>query len=216
LAAYTKKMEKVANVSKKAELWDYLQENPQFFTDKFMPRTTKVEMDKETGGGDPEQAFFKQLGVDEDSDPVLKNIAMLLFKGQKETKDIKTINEQEKADNFKKGLTAWLNSETNKGIKEDTEMLRKMDELGMDNPRLYGNLDRLLKFAEADLGRKARRISEKKEFKVDIVKLYKEMGEAKKMKVTKPKEISKSVSVKVAKNVEEAFAQAESQLQSKK
>jgi hypothetical protein len=41
------------------------------------------------------------------------------------------------------------------------------------------------------------------------------MANAKKMKVTKPKETSKSVSVKPAKNVEEAFALAESQLTGK-
>lgn len=215
LAAYTKKMEKVANISKKAELFDYLQENPQFFVDKFVPKTVKSEMGKEAGGDTPEQTFFKQLGIPEDHElaPAFKALASFLYKN---TTEAKTEKETEKADNFKKGLTVWLNSETNKGIKDDTEMLRKMDELGMENPRLYGNLDRLLKFAETDLGRKARRTSEKKEFKVDIVKLYKEMGNAKKMKVSKPKETSKSVSVKVAKNVEEAFAQAESQLQGKK
>lgn len=214
LASFTKKMEGVANVRKKAELWDYLQENPQFFTDKFVPKTVRTETGKEEVGETPEQTFLKQLNIPEDHElaPAFKTLALFMLKN---TAEAKTEKETEKADNFKKTLSSWLNSDTNKGIKEDAEMLRKMDEIGMENPRLYTNLDRLLKYAESDLGRTVRRIKDKKAVTVDIVKLYKDMENAKKMKVTKPKETSKSVSVKPAKTVAEAMAQAEAQLAGK-
>lgn len=215
LGAYTKKMEKVANITKKAELWDYLQENPQFFIDKFVPKTVRTETGREEVGETPEQTFLKQLNIPEDHElaPAIKALATFMYKNTTETR---TDREKEKADSFGKSLKTWLNSDANKGIKEDAEMLRKMDEIGMENPKLYIDLDRLLKYAEADLGRSAKRIKEKKAVTVDVVKWYKDMESAKKSKVTKPKETSKSVSLKPAKNVEEAFAQAEAQLSGKK
>jgi len=42
LASYTKKMQGIGDVTKKAELWDYFQQNPQFFADRFAPAPEKV------------------------------------------------------------------------------------------------------------------------------------------------------------------------------
>lgn len=156
LGSFTKGMEKIANVRKKAELWDYLQENPQFFVDKFVPKSVRTETGTEGAGETPEQTFLKQLNIPEDNElaPAIKAMASFMYKN---TTEAKTDKEKEKTDNFGRSLKTWIDSDTNKGVKEDTEMLRKMDEIGMENPKLYTNLDRLLKYAEADLGRTTRR-----------------------------------------------------------
>ncbi len=207
LAAYTRKMEKVANVEKKAELWDYIQENPNFFINKFVPQQVETPAVK---GESPEETFIKQLNIPEDHElaPALKTLALTLYKNITETKQD---TQRTKEDSFKTSLKSWLDS--NKEVKQDTELLKKMDELGMENPKLYSNLDRLKKFAETELGRPAKKIRENTV--LDIVNMYKEMKKAKSQKVSRPSGES-SVKVTKPKTVKEAFDLAESQLKAER
>lgn len=203
LAAYTRKMEKLANVEKKAELWDYIQDNPEFFTNKFgTPVKTKTE-----GVESSEETFLKQLNLPEDNEltPALKTLALTIHKN---IVDSQVESAKTKQDTIKVSIKNWLDA--NEAIKGDKELLSKMDELGMENPKLYLNLKRLYKFAEAELDRPVRK--ERTKTTLDIVNLYKEMQKAKKQKVFKPSSDSKNLEVKKPKNVREAFDLAESQL----
>jgi len=112
-------------------------------------------------------------------------------------------------DNFKEKLETFF--EKNDGIKEDIEFIRTMDRIGSENPNLYRNLDKLRKYASAELGREPK-LKVKSEKKVDIYKLYKEMKEARKFKTSKPSAVTSEATVTRPKNVKEAFAQAEEQL----
>lgn len=201
LAAYTRKMEKLANIEKKAELWDYIQDNPDFFTSKFgVPSKTKeVESSEET--------FLKQLNLPEDNEltPALKTLALTIHKNIVESKEE---NAKTKQDTIKVSIKTWLDA--NKGVKEDRELLKKMDELGMENPKLYSNLDRLRKFAESELDRPVKK--ERTQTTLDIVNMYKEMQKAKRQRVSKPSTENRDLEVKKPKNVREAFNLAESQL----
>jgi hypothetical protein len=80
----------------------------------------------------------------------------------------------------------------------------------MDNPKLFNDLDRLYKYASAELGRSHK--STKPPAK-DINTVYKEMKEAKLAKVPRPSGTPRQGDIKKAKNVAEAWAQAESQMQ---
>ena len=206
LASFTKKMQGIGDVTKKAELWDYLQQNPQFFADKVSLAPEKVS--RREGQKEPSEVFLEQLNLPEDNElsPTVKYLAKAVFdlkKGMVER------DQTMDRDIFKERLDAFF--EKNDGMKEDVEFIRTMDRIGTENPNLYRSLERLKKYATAELGREPK-IKQKGDRKVDIYKLYKDMKEAKKNRTFKPTSTTTSAEVRKPKNVKEAMALAEDQL----
>ena len=205
LASYTKKMQGIGDVTKKAELWDYLQQNPQFFADKVSPTPERVV--RREGEKEPSEVFLEQLNLPEDNElsPTVKYLAKTVFDLKK---GVVERDQTMDRDNFRERLDAFF--EKNDGMKEDIEFIRTMDRIGTESPNLYRNLERLKKYASAELGREPK--VKQKGGKVDIYKLYKDMKEAKKNKTFKPTSTVSSAEVKKSKNVKEAMALAEDQL----
>lgn len=203
LASFTKKMQGIGDVTKKAELWDYLQQNPQFFADKISP----APVVRREGEKEPSEVFLEQLNLPEDNElsPTVKYLAKAVFdlkKGMVERDQ--TVDR----DTFRERLDTFF--EKNDGMKEDIEFIRTMDRIGTENPNLYRNLERLKKYASAELGREPK--VKQKGGKVDIYKLYKDMKEAKKNKTFKPTSVPSAAEVKKPKTVKESMALAEEQL----
>ncbi len=209
-ASFTKKMQGIADISKKAEIFDYLQEHPEFIAQRLGLQMPKAGETK-TETGDEVTAFLNSLNIPEDHElaPAMKGIATALVKLAKgvEEKDQTT-----KKDTLQQRINSFLDLEENKGVREDIVLVRAMDRLGKENPSLYNDLRRLKRLAEADLGRPAKVIQQKT--KENVYKLFREMREAKKNRVEKPSSAT-SVSPKRAKNVKEAWKQAEEQLATK-
>ena len=203
LASFTKKMQGIGDITKKAELWDYLQQNPQFFADKVSPApVTGREGEKE-----PSEVFLEQLNLPEDNElsPTVKYLAKAVFDLKRGMVERDQTSDR---DTFKERLDAFF--EKNDGMQEDIEFVRTMDRIGTESPNLYKNLERLKKYATAELGREPK--VKQKGGKVDIYKLYKDMKEAKKSKTSKPTSVVSSADVKKSKNVKEAMALAVEQL----
>lgn len=208
LGKYTKAMENVRNVEKKAELWDYVTTNPQFFINKFSPTTETAERKGDESTVRPaEERFLKQLNLPEDNEltPAVKGLALMMLRGFGSVQESKQKDDENTTkDNIKK----WVS--TNK-LTGDTELLKKMDEIGMENPNLYKNLDKLRKYAETELGRTAKK--EKEKVREDVSKIYKDMESARKAKTPMPsKGLSKEAQVKKPKNIAEAFDMAVDQI----
>ena len=206
LASFTKKMQGIGDLTKKAELWDYLQQNPQFFADKLSPTPERVI--RREGEKEPSEMFLEQLNLPEDNElsPTVKLLAKAVFDLKKGLVERDQTTDR---DTFKEKLDAFFDK--NDGIKEDIEFIRTMDRIGVENPNLYRNLEKLKKYATAELGREPK-IKQKGDRKVDIYKLYKDMREAKKSKTTKPSTTTSSAEVKKPKTVKESMALAEEML----
>lgn len=204
LGSFTKKMQGIGDVTKKAELWDYLQQNPQFFADKIPP----TPVARREGEKEPSEVFLEQLNLPEDNElsPTVKYLAKAVFDLRKGLVERDQTTDR---DNFKERLDAFF--EKNDGMKEDVEFIRTMDRIGTENPAMYKSLEKLKKYATAELGREPK-IKQKGDRKVDIYKLYKDMKEAKKSKTSKPTSVVSAADVKKPKTVKESMALAEEQL----
>lgn len=216
LGAHTRRMEKLANVEKKAELWDFVTENPQFFFDKFGggggKKTDDVVDDRQA---ELEKKVINELGLPEDNElsTPIKKLATLMLKafGNLQKERVAT-SENEVA----KGVKSYLDA--NPEIKKDKELYLKMDELGTENPNLYRNMKRLRTLAEIELGREVKKESSSdptpKDLQSFMLNFYKEMQKAKKNKTTRPTTSGGGAAPtnKKYKNVKEAMEAAIDQL----
>lgn len=206
-ASFTKAMQGFADTKKKADIFDYVQEHPEFLAERLGLQVPKAEVSKETKT-DEVADFLAQLNIPEDHElaPAIKGIATAvarLAKGVEEkdkSRDGATLQER---------INTFLNLDRNKGMREDLALVRAMDRLGKESPRLYSDLDRLKRLAEADMGRPAKAIQ--KQTKENVYKLFRDMKEAKKKGVTKPSG-AVSMSTKKPRNVAESWKQVEEKL----
>jgi len=212
-ASFTKKMQSMGDAQKKAELWDYLQENPQFITDRMGVRA-EPRAEKPVETKDDVVEFVNQLNLPEDNEltPAFKLLAVAVGRM---AKGMEKSRETDGAARLNERINAFRalpeNADLNKGPKMNLQLIRKMDELGRESPTLYNNLARLKKFAQSELGIPEKQARE--ENKINIFKLYKDMKEAKKFKVRKPVSgENKETKAKPAKTVKEAFNQALEQM----
>ena len=200
-------MQDIADKTKKAELFDYFQEHPELLAKQFGVQVPKAGVTKEEETEEVAN-FLAKLNIPEDHElaPAIKGIAEAVIKLAKGVEEKDRVRSGE---TLQDRIHTFMGAPENKGVREDIVLVRAMDKLGKENPNLYSDLGRLKRLAEADIGRPAKTIQ--KQTKENVYKLFREMKEAKKKGVTKP---SSSVrqTPKRARNVKEAWAQAEEQL----
>jgi hypothetical protein len=203
LAAHTQRESGLADARKKAELWDYVTQHPEFLA-RIQPQQTVQQPVTQQR---VEDQFVSQLNLPEDNEltPALKALATMMVRGFGEQRSQAN---QITNDRLKDRINVFVDQKT--GLRADAEFVQAMDRIGMDNPKLFNDLDRLYKYASAELGRSHK--STKPPAK-DINTVYKEMKEAKLAKVPRPSGTPRQGDIKKAKNVAEAWAQAESQMQ---
>jgi hypothetical protein len=203
LAAHTQRESGLADARKKAELWDYVTQHPEFLA-RIQPQQTVQQPVTQQR---VEDQFVSQLNLPEDNEltPALKALATMMVRGFGEQRSQAN---QITNDRLKDRINVFVDQKT--GLRADAEFVQAMDRIGMDNPKLFNDLDRLYKYASAELGRSHK--STKPPAK-DINTVYKEMKEAKLAKVPRPSGTLRQGDIKKAKNVAEAWAQAESQMQ---
>jgi len=204
LASFTRKMQGISEVNRKAELFDFFSSNPVLAQRLMQPaeaRTTaKVEAEDTVSA---EDSFVQQLNLPEENEltPAIRAMAKIMVKGFGEIRSDK----QSSAENeIKRGVKSYFDQ--NPSLTKDRELCVMMDRLGIENPSLYNNMPRLRKFAEAELGRPA--IIAIEEAKTNLAQLYKAMKDAKKSSVSKPSVSTERGATGKTKNIEEAFERA--------
>lgn len=215
LGSFTRSMQSAADVKKKAELFDYFSQNPQeVFKQMGLQIPRSEESTKQTK--DEVTEFVSQLGIPEDHElyGAFKALGTAIVKVAKSSDDRSA---EISKDNFQRNLNDFF--EKNDGIRDDLEFIRTMDRLGKDFPKLFTTVEglgKLKKLAVVELGREPKLKPKETQKKVDLYSLYRDMKKAKASKVTKPSATSHMGStLKAAKNVKEAMAQAIEQLSKK-
>ncbi len=213
LGSFTRGMQGISEVKRKAELFDYFTENPQMVQKMLSGETGAAPRKGEAAEVDTEEAansFIEQLNLPEENEltPAFKALAKIMVKGFGEVKAGKDADAQTE---IKKGVKAYFDA--NPKLVEDKELCVTMDRIGMESPRLYLNMPRLRKFAEAELGRPAKEAKE--QARLDLAKLYKNMKEARKSAIPKPSVTSDKGATGKTKDIAEAFERALTQVRRK-
>lgn len=204
LAAHTQREAGLADARKKAEILDYVIQHPEYLA-RLYPQTQQPQQ-QQVPQQRIEDQFVAQLNLPEDNEltPALKALATMMVRGFGEQRSQAN---QLSNDRLKDRINFFVDQKS--GLRADAEFVQAMDRIGMDNPKLFNDLDRLYKYASAELGRPHKSTAPKQK---DLSTVYKEMKEAKFAKVPRPTTTARQSEIKKPKNVAEAWAQAEAQM----